>query len=85
MNSPHMPLEQDLATAALQGRRVAVVGYGNQGRAHALNLRDSGIDVMVTGRPGSEARARAAAEGLESSAESPSFRSSSITRRATLA
>ena len=64
MNSPQMPLEQDLATAALQGRRVAVVGYGNQGRAHALNLRDSGIDVVVTGRAGSETRARAAAEGL---------------------
>ena len=64
MKSPQMPLEQDLATAALQGRRVAVVGYGNQGRAHALNLRDSGVDVIVTGRAGSEARARAASEGL---------------------
>jgi len=64
MNSPQMPLEQDLATTALQGRRVAVVGYGNQGRAHALNLRDSGIDVVVTGRAGSDARARAATEGL---------------------
>jgi ketol-acid reductoisomerase len=67
MNSSQLPLEQDLATAALQGRRVALVGYGNQGRAHALNLRDSGIDVVVTGRPGSEARARATAEGLATS------------------
>ena len=64
MNSSQLPLEQDLATAALQGRRVALVGYGNQGRAHALNLRDSGIDVRVAGRPGSEARGRATRDGF---------------------
>ncbi len=48
----------------LKGRRVAVVGYGSQGHAHALNLRDSGVEVEV-GLPGSSrSRARAQAEGL---------------------
>jgi ketol-acid reductoisomerase len=44
----------------IRGRRVAVVGYGSQGHAHALNLRDSGVDVRVALRP--ESRSRAAAE-----------------------
>jgi ketol-acid reductoisomerase len=44
----------------IRGRRVAVVGYGSQGHAHALNLRDSGVDVKVALRP--ESRSRAAAE-----------------------
>jgi ketol-acid reductoisomerase len=39
---------------ALRGRTIAVLGYGNQGRAHALNLRDSGLSVVVGGRAGSE-------------------------------
>lgn len=42
----------DCLSDALSGKRVALVGYGNQGRAHALNLRDSGIDVVVGQRPG---------------------------------
>ncbi len=48
----------------LQGRTVAVIGYGSQGHAHALNLRDSGVEVEV-GLPGSSrSRAKAQAEGL---------------------
>ena len=46
-------MEQACTSEALLGRRVVLVGYGNQGRAHALNLRDSGIQVTVTGRTGS--------------------------------
>ena len=45
--------------------KVAVIGYGSQGHAHALNLRDSGIKVAVGLRPGSKSRAIALAEGLE--------------------
>ena len=61
---PQLPVERGVTATALVGRPVAVVGYGNQGRAHALNLRDSGVDVRVAGRPGSSARARAESEGF---------------------
>ena len=48
----------------LQGTRVAVIGYGSQGRAHALNLRDSGVDVVVGLRPDGPSAAKARADGL---------------------
>ncbi|MEL4505737.1 ketol-acid reductoisomerase [Luteococcus sp. H138] len=48
----------------IQGRTVAVIGYGSQGHAHALNLRDSGVDVRVGLAEGSKSRAKAEAEGL---------------------
>ncbi len=43
----------------LRGKRVAILGYGSQGHAHALNLRDSGMDVRVGLRPESASRAKA--------------------------
>src|SRR5205823_13300309 len=46
------------------GRKVAVIGYGSQGHAHALNLQDSGIDVRVGLREGSSSRGKAEAAGL---------------------
>ena len=49
----------------LVGKTIAVLGYGNQGRAHALNLRDSGLRVVVGGRPGSAKVEQARAEGFE--------------------
>ncbi|HEX6327434.1 MAG TPA: ketol-acid reductoisomerase [Jiangellaceae bacterium] len=48
----------------VQNRVVAVIGYGSQGHAHALSLRDSGVDVRVGLREGSKSRAKAEAEGL---------------------
>ena len=51
--------EADITADELQGKRVAVLGYGSQGHAHALNLRDSDADVVVGLRPGSPSRARA--------------------------
>jgi ketol-acid reductoisomerase len=44
--------------------KVAIIGYGSQGHAHALNLRDSGVDVRVGLKDGSPSRAKAEAEGL---------------------
>jgi ketol-acid reductoisomerase len=49
----------------LRPKRIAILGYGSQGHAHALNLRDSGCEVVVGLRPGSASRAEAEAEGLE--------------------
>ncbi len=48
----------------IQGRKVAVLGYGSQGHAHSLSLRDSGVDVRVGLPEGSRSRAKAEAEGL---------------------
>ncbi|MDZ4831052.1 MAG: ketol-acid reductoisomerase [Phycisphaerae bacterium] len=48
----------------LAGRRVALLGFGNQGRAHALNLRDSGVEVIVGGRRDGRGVAQARAEGF---------------------
>lgn len=48
----------------LSGKKVAIIGYGSQGHAHALNLRDSGVDVVVGLRPGSKSAAKAEEEGL---------------------
>ena len=56
--------DPDIDPAPLAAKRVAIIGYGNQGRAQALNLKDSGIDVVVGLRPGSASAARVAADGL---------------------
>ena len=56
--------DSDADLAVIQGRTVAVIGYGSQGHAHALSLRDSGVDVRVGLREGSRSRVRAEAEGL---------------------
>ena len=56
--------DKDADLSLIQGRKVAVLGYGSQGHAHALNLRDSGVDVRVGLRPGSSSAAAAEEEGL---------------------
>ncbi|MDZ7643677.1 MAG: ketol-acid reductoisomerase [Woeseiaceae bacterium] len=56
--------ESDVDTACLEGKRVAILGYGSQGRAHALNLKDSGFDVVVGLRPDGASWKRAEADGL---------------------
>ncbi len=56
--------DDDADLSVIQGRHVAVIGYGSQGHAHALSLRDSGVDVRVGLREGSKSWAKAEAEGL---------------------
>ncbi|MBK6855250.1 MAG: ketol-acid reductoisomerase [Microthrixaceae bacterium] len=57
--------EKDADRSKIAGRKVAVLGYGSQGHAHALNLKESGIDVRVGLRDGSSSRAKAEAAGLK--------------------
>ena len=63
-----MPVEifydDDTDLSIIQNRHVAVLGYGSQGHAHSLSLRDSGVDVRVGLLEGSKSRAKAEAEGL---------------------
>ena len=56
--------DDDSDLSIIQGRQVAVLGYGSQGHAHALSLRDSGVDVRVGLPEGSKSRAKAQADGL---------------------
>jgi ketol-acid reductoisomerase len=56
--------DADVDLSAILGRRVAVIGYGSQGHAHALNLKDSGVDVRVGVRPGSRGWQAAATAGF---------------------
>ena len=58
-------LDADIDPAPLSGKRVAILGYGNQGRAQALNLKDSGIDVVVGLRGESGSAIQAESAGLE--------------------
>ncbi|WP_300078036.1 ketol-acid reductoisomerase [Propioniciclava sp.] len=57
--------DDDADLAVIQARKVAVIGFGSQGHAHALSLRDSGVDVRVGLKEGSKSRAKAEAEGLQ--------------------
>ena len=57
--------DEDADLAIIQSKKVAVIGYGSQGHAHALSLRDSGVDVVVGLAEGSKSRAKAEAEGLK--------------------
>ncbi len=57
--------DQDADLSVIQGKRVAIIGYGSQGHAHALNLKDSGVEVKVGLRPGSASAKKAELAGLE--------------------
>ena len=56
--------DDDADLSIIQGRKVAVIGYGSQGHAHSLSLRDSGVEVVVGLQEGSKSRAKAEEQGL---------------------
>src|SRR3954454_23919252 len=56
--------EKDADPSLVASRKVAIIGYGSQGHAHALNLKDSGVDVRVGLREGSSSKEKAEAAGL---------------------
>ena len=57
--------QQDCDLSRLDGKTVAIIGYGSQGHAHALNLKDSGVNVVVGLYSGSKSAAKAEAQGLK--------------------
>ena len=57
--------DKDCDLSIIQGKKVAIIGYGSQGHAHACNLKDSGVDVTVGLRKGSASIAKAEAHGLK--------------------
>jgi ketol-acid reductoisomerase len=57
--------DKDADLGIIQGKKVAVVGYGSQGHAHAQNLRDSGVEVVVALKPGSPSTAKATEAGFQ--------------------
>ena len=57
--------EQDADPSLIKGKKVAIIGYGSQGHAHALNLKDSGVDVRVGLREGSKSWSDAEEAGLK--------------------
>ena len=58
--------DDDADLSIIQGRKVGVIGYGSQGHAHALSLRDSGVQVRVGLKEGSKSRAKVEEQGLTS-------------------
>ena len=65
MQTPKIYYEEDANLALIQNKKIAVIGYGSQGHAHALNLKDSGMDVVVGLREDSTSKTKAEAEGLK--------------------
>ena len=61
----HVYYDKDCDLSIIQGKKVAIIGYGSQGHAHACNLKDSGVDVTVGLRSGSSTVAKAEAHGLK--------------------
>ena len=70
--------DKDADLALIQSKKVAVIGYGSQGHAHALSLRDSGVDVRVGLKDGSPSRAKAEAEGLKVTSVAEAVKESTV-------
>ena len=63
--------DKDADLSIIQGKKVAIIGYGSQGHAHAQNLRDSGVEVVIGLKDGSKSTAKAAGGRLHRSQPSP--------------
>jgi len=61
----HVFYDKDCDLEIIKGKKVAVIGYGSQGHAHACNLQDSGVEVTVGLRADSSSRAKAKAHGIK--------------------
>jgi len=70
--------EADVDTSCLSGKQVTILGYGSQGRAHALNLKDSGCNVVVGLRPDGSSWAKAEADGLTVKAPNDAVKNAAI-------
>jgi hypothetical protein len=70
--------EEDADLSIIQGRKVAIIGYGSQGHAHALSLRDSGVDVRVGLKDGSPSRAKAEEAGLRVTSVAEAVKESTV-------
>ena len=57
--------QEDCNLSVLEGQKIAIIGYGSQGHAHALNLKESGCDVIIGLYEGSKSWAKAEAQGFE--------------------
>ena len=65
MAEPRLFYQDDCNLSLLEGKTIAIIGYGSQGHAHALNLKESGVDVIVGLYEGSKSWAKAEAQGFE--------------------
>ena len=79
-----MTVHYEADPAVIRQRTVAVIGYGSQGHAHSLNLRDSGVDVVVGLREGSSSAAEAQAAGVFDGRLSPRRRARPLSHRSAL-
>src|SRR5574337_1494351 len=64
-NDMQVYYDKDADLSIIQGKKVVIIGYGSQGHAHALNLKESGVQVIVALRPGSASAVKAQNAGLE--------------------
>jgi len=74
-----MYTEKDVDLSTLEGKRIAILGYGSQGRAHALNLKDSGLDVVVGLRKSGASWPKAEADGLKVEEPADAVKGAAIT------
>jgi len=78
MSSLDIYYDKDCDISIIKGKKVAVLGYGSQGRAHALNLKDSGVDVVVGLRPESSTNKKVIADGLPAKATAEAVKGADV-------